>query len=241
MIPKIIHYCWFGGKVKPESVLKCIESWKIHLPDYEIKEWNEANFPIGDWRYAKEAYLLKKYAFVSDVCRLYALDKEGGIYLDTDVEVLKSFDPFLKHDSFIGEEVSNYIGTAVIGASKECPWIKELLSQYRNRHFIQLNGQIDVTTNVIVTTDYLRNINVSESKPEIYPIEYFCANDWTAKKLCVTVKTICIHHYDGSWADNDKSCQKEKISRYKIYKYLTKNLLIRIKVSLSLFFKNSRR
>ena len=104
MIPKIIHYCWFGGGDKPELAVKCIESWKKYLSDYEIKEWNEENFDITQNQYVREAYENRKFAFVTDYVRLYAIYTEGGVYMDTDVEVIGSYDLFLHHHAFSGFE-----------------------------------------------------------------------------------------------------------------------------------------
>lgn len=128
MIPKIIHYCWFGRKEKPLSVLKYIETWKRHFPDYDIKEWNENNFDVYQLSFTKEAYFAKKYAFVSDVCRLYALYTEGGIYFDTDIIALKRFpEDILSHKAFAGFEHEIYIGTGIIGSEKNNVIIKQLL------------------------------------------------------------------------------------------------------------------
>ena len=146
-IPKKIHYCWFGNNELPEEQKKYIETWKKHCPDYEIKEWNEKNFDINSNKYVKEAYEAKKFAFVSDYVRLHALYNEGGIYMDTDIEVLKSFDVFLKHTAFIGFEDLKHIGTGVIGAEKGNKWIRLLLKDYDNISFYTKNGEIDLTTN----------------------------------------------------------------------------------------------
>ena len=115
-IPKIIHYCWFGGKEKPKQVKKCIESWKKHLSDYQIIEWSEKNFDVNQFQYTKDAYAAKKYAFVSDVARVKALLEYGGIYFDTDVEVFKSFDDILDTKCLLGFEEGNYIATSMMGA-----------------------------------------------------------------------------------------------------------------------------
>ena len=127
MIPKKIHYCWFGRNPLPESAQKCIASWRKYLPDYEIKEWNEDNFDINVNLYVKQAYESRKFAFVTDYVRLYALASEGGVYMDTDVEVLKTFDPFLHHHAFSGFENNNYVPTGMMASEKNGKWVTELL------------------------------------------------------------------------------------------------------------------
>lgn len=135
MIPKVIHYCWFGKKPLPELALKCIESWKKYCPDYEIKEWNEESFDINMYIYARQAYDAKKWAFVSDVARLYVLYQEGGIYMDTDVELLKSIDCFLENDAFSGFEDKKSVPTGIMGAVKNNNVIKEFLDEYNEAFF----------------------------------------------------------------------------------------------------------
>ena len=136
-IPKIIHYCWFGGgAISPEN-RKCMESWEKYCPDYKIIEWNEQNFDISKNRYVQQAYEAKKYAFVSDYARLAVVYEYGGIYLDSDVEVLKSFDPLLDLPYFVGAENAGTIEAAIIGAEKGCDWIKACLDYYKGRNFIQ--------------------------------------------------------------------------------------------------------
>ena len=124
MIPKIIHYCWFGGNPLPPLALKCIESWKKYCPDYEIKIWDESNFDININKYATEAYEAKKWAFVSDVARLWVLYNYGGIYMDTDLEVIKPLDEFLYHKAFSGFEDEVNIPTGIIASEKNNNWIK---------------------------------------------------------------------------------------------------------------------
>lgn len=205
MIPKVIHFCWFGGSDIPDDILSYIATWRKQLPDYQIKKWDETNFPYECWDYTKEAYMTKKYAFVSDVCRLYALYHEGGIYLDTDVEVIKSFDPFLNNKSFIGLEPLDYVGTAVIGAECGCQWIKEALALYKNEKFILKNGNLNIWPNVQRLTKFLKIIPDKIVTPIIFPIDYFCANDWQTHEIKKTINTVCIHHYGSSWTDNDNS------------------------------------
>ena len=154
---QIIHYCWFGGKEKPEIVKRCINSWKKHLAEYEIIEWNENNFDINCNSYVREAYESGKFAFVSDYVRVHALYNFGGIYLDTDVEVFKSFNDILHHDSFWGFEQENYIATSTIGAAKGNKLIKMFLDSYKEKSFIKEDGTYDDLTNVaIITRDYRR-------------------------------------------------------------------------------------
>ena len=154
-IPRIIHYCWFGGKEKPEIVKRCIKSWKDILVDYEIKEWNESNFDINSNLFVKQAYEAGKFAFVSDFVRVNALYNYGGIYLDTDVEVFKSFDDLLDNDSFWGFEEKNYIATSTIGCKKGNKLIKEFLSKYDDKKFIFENGQENLETNVSIVSEII--------------------------------------------------------------------------------------
>lgn len=197
MIPKIIHYCWFGKGDKPESVLKCIDTWKLHLPDYKIKEWNESNFDITILPYTLEAYEAKKYAFVSDVCRIYCLLKEGGIYLDTDVEVLKSFDAFLKNDSFIGWETKNRLGTAVIGSTKNAKWLADFYGIYKDLAFKKKSNSYDIMPNTTRITNFLKKYD--GVLPQIYPLDFFCAKNYKTKKITITENTVCVHNFAESW------------------------------------------
>ena len=206
MIPKIIHYCWFGGNEKNPEILECIASWKKYLPDYEIKEWSEKDLEKVDNAYVKEAYQAKKWAFVSDYFRLYALYHEGGIYFDTDVEVKKSFNEFLNLSFFIGSEKfgkSKHIGSAVIGAEKNSPVIQKMLSVYNDIHFIKKDGSFDTTPNTIRLIDPLKQCGFKEvytdttpicldDKNIIYPITYFSQED---------EKSYAVHHFAGSWHD----------------------------------------
>ena len=155
MIPKIIHYCWFGGKPKPELAEKCIESWQRMCPDYEIREWNEEKFDINSNRYVKEAYEAKKFAFVTDYVRLYAMYTEGGIYMDTDVMVLKPLDEYLKHEAFSGFESKKKIPTGIMAAEKGHHLFGELLKYYDTARFLKDDGTLDMTTNVEIITNML--------------------------------------------------------------------------------------
>lgn len=223
-IPKIIHYCWFGKNDKPEIVKKCIESWKNTLSDYKIIEWNEENFDININQYVKEAYENKKYAFVSDYARVYALYNIGGIYLDTDVEVFKSLDDFLDEDSFWGFEEKNYIATSTIGAKKENKLIKEFLDFYENKSYNETKEQTDTSTNVQIVTKIMQNIGfkMDGSKQtickigSIYPQEYFSPYDYINFIDKSNDNTYTIHHFYKSWIplkDKVKSSIKKILAK----------------------------
>ncbi len=206
-IPKVIHYCWFGRGEKNESIQKCIEGWRKKLPDYEIKEWNEENFDININNYVQEAYDKGKYAFVSDYVRLFALYNYGGIYLDTDVEVLKNFDKMLNLNAFIGFEDRELLSTATIGSKKNNIFIKEWLESYSGKKFI-VNGKAKEITNVRQVTNLLLLHGLSQNNKKqslyndnitIFPIEYFSPLKIGGKRPKVTSKTITIHWFDGSW------------------------------------------
>jgi mannosyltransferase OCH1-like enzyme len=207
MIPKVIHYCWFGGNPLPKDAKKCIESWKKHLPDYQIKEWNEENFDVSTLKYTQQAYDSKKFAFVTDYVRLYALYTEGGIYMDTDVEVLRSFDRFLNHNAFSGFESDGNVPTGMMAAEKDSIWAKELLDDYNYREFIAKDGTMDMTTNTTVITNYMVGKglvlnNTYQDFPNLvtmYPSEYFCPKDHGTGQIHLTQNSHCIHHFAGSW------------------------------------------
>lgn len=223
-IPKIIHYCWFGNNPLPTSALEYIKTWKYHMPDYDIIEWNESNFDLNSNPYVKEAYENKKWAFVTDYVRLYALKKYGGIYFDTDVEVLKNFDKFLNCDAFIGFENDSQLSTAIIGSKKDGKWISTILNNYNNRHFILKNGDFDYTTNVVVITNITKsmfefkenNINQFFKDLSIYSKDYFSPKDALTCKLELTNNSFCIHHFSATWI---KHSAKVKL---KIYRFINK-------------------
>ena len=218
MIPKKIHYCWFGGNPLPEDAKKYIESWKKYCPDYEIIEWNESNFDINSNIYVKEAYESKKWAFVTDYVRLYAMYNYGGIYMDTDVEVLKPLDPFLKHEAFSGFETSDYIPTGIMACKKHFDLFKELLDYYNDRHFILKNGQFDTTTNVITITNICKKYGLKPNNTyqevrgfALYPNDYFCPKSHVTGEIKTTDNTVTIHHFAGSWlTERDKKNVKRQ-------------------------------
>lgn len=206
MIPKIIHYCWFGRGPKPELALKCIESWKRWCPDYEIVEWNEDNFDIDSNKYVKEAYETKKYAFVTDYVRLYAMYTVGGIYMDTDVMVLKSLDVYLKHDAFSGFETKNKISTGIMASIKGQIIIGNLMKYYEDVSFINVDGTLNLTTNVeIITNMMLPKGFIPNGKFQvidgfaIYPQNVFCPDHKKLNDVKYMKETATIHYFAGSW------------------------------------------
>ncbi|MFC0560069.1 glycosyltransferase family 32 protein [Halalkalibacter alkalisediminis] len=206
-IPKVIHYCWFGGKEKPAIVTRCIDSWKNYLNDYQIKEWNEKSFDVTCNPYVKEAYESKKFAFVSDYVRVHALYNEGGIYLDTDVEVFKSFDDLLHHDSFWGFEQENFIATSTIGAAKGNKLIKTFLDHYQDKNFIKQDGSFDELTNVAIITEILKNSGLVKNGEyqelaglgSFYPQTYFSPYDYINCRKFITKNSYTMHYFYKSW------------------------------------------
>lgn len=202
-----------------ETVAHCVNSWHTFMPDYEYVLWNEDNFDLDSNRYAKEAYQNKKYAFVSDYVRLYALYNYGGIYFDTDVEVFKPFDDLLDNKAFAGFEGSKImpLGTCVLASEKGGDWVKEQLDYYQNRRFVSDNGELDMTTNVRFITEKMKEHGFVQNGKEqfykdlhVYPIEFFCPRRTTGEYFR-TANTYCDHLGIGSWAENDN--WKERVRK----------------------------
>lgn len=212
MIPKKIHYCWLSNDPMPQQLQKCVDSWKKILPDYEIVKWDLNRFPLGKSLWVKQAFESKKYAFAADYIRLYALATEGGIYLDSDVEVLKSFDNLLEHPYFVCKENSPQgLEAATIGAEPGIPWIVDCLSSYEGKAFFNADGSANtmvlprVLKETIEKQFHINYINsVSEfgyDKDSVYvlPSDYFSPKNYVTKKLVVTPRTYSIHHFAGTW------------------------------------------
>lgn len=227
MVPKVIHYCWFGEKPKPDDAIRCIESWKQKCPGYEIKEWNENNFDVNLCKYVRQAYEAKKWAFVSDYARFWILYNFGGLYFDTDVEIIKPIDDLLGCDGFMGVEkgrtmVAPGLGIGFVKGNSICREIKEY---YERSEYISDDGSVnpkivlDFATEVIKTHGYreedCNDIQMVEGV-KIYPAEYFCPIDYLTGVLEKTDKTYSIHWYSGTWISEEQRRVLEfekKISR----------------------------
>lgn len=228
MIPKIIHYCWFGGGKKPQNIEKYIRTWVENCPDYEIKEWNESNFNVCENEYCKAAYQAKKWAFVSDYARLKVLLEYGGIYLDTDVEVIKSFDNLLNYDAFMGFESDKRVGSGTIGAKQNAQIIKDFIKVYDERSFYKEAGIMDLTPNVEFVTDILKKKYklVLNGKKQILvndililPMESFMAKDYWTGWILMDENTYAVHHYAASWINDEDRLRVER-ERVYIRKYI---------------------
>ena len=197
MIPKVVHYCWFGGNQLPDDAKKCIESWRKFFPEYEIKEWNECNFDVNCCDYVKEAYAAKKWAFVSDYARFWILYHEGGLYFDTDVEVIKDMSDIIAKGAFMGCETDNKCAPGL-------GLYKEILDYYEKIHFfIEGNTTETVVTHtskILKSHGWVGNGEIEQIEGvTIYPPEYFCPMDYKTGKLDITPNTRSIHWYTASW------------------------------------------
>lgn len=203
MIPKIIHYCWFGREEKSKLAKKCIESWKKYCPDYEIIEWNEDNFDIDTNPYTKMCYEGKKYAFLADYLRLVVLEKHGGLYFDTDVEVVKPFDDLLSYRAFFGFETNEYVNTGEgFGAEAHHPIVQQMLQEYEKF----LDGQHGVKGCPLLNTEALLRFGLKQNGQRqeiasavIFPSDYFNPYDDPTGVLTKTENTYSIHWYGKSW------------------------------------------
>lgn len=229
MIPKIIHYCWFGGNPLPELAQRCIESWKKFLPDCEIIEWNEVNYDVRKIPYIAEAYDEKKYAFVSDYARFDILYEHGGIYFDTDVEVIRDMSPILERGAFAGVE-SHGNGAALnaglgISSPAASPIFAEILESYKVEHFRNEDGSLNLKTVVARVSEIFEKYGLTDKNEiqevagvMVYPPEYFCPKDYYTHRLKITNNTYCIHHFDGSWVDDfGKKYAKVKVNLCRIF------------------------
>lgn len=205
MTPKIIHYCWFGGNPLPDDAKKCIGSWKKFFPEYEIKEWNERNFDVNCCDYVKEAYAAKKWAFVSDYARFWILYHEGGLYFDTDVEVIKDMSNIIAQGAFMGCETDDKCNPGLgLGANPSLGLYKEILDYYEKIHFLIEGNTTETvvthTSKILKSHGWVGNGEIEQIEGvTIYPPEYFCPMDYKTGKLNITPNTQSIHWYTASW------------------------------------------
>lgn len=244
MIPKIIHYCWFGRNPLPSMAKRCIDSWRKYFPEYEIKEWNEDNFDVNIIPYTKEAYAAKKYAFVSDYARFWILYNYGGLYFDTDVEVIHDMQHIINKGSFMGfeqpsEEIKRKNGGYSVnpglglGVNPGLGLYKEFLDYYKCIYFLGTDGKPNPVTIVKHTTDILKSKGLKPNNELqqiegvwIYPWDVFCPQSFYTKKMHISPNTVSIHLYSDSW-NTPYNKFKKIVIRY-IGKSLT-NLIVRVK------------
>ncbi len=221
MIPKVIHYCWFGGQPKPRLAKKCFKSWKKYCAEYEIIEWNEDNFDISACPlYVRQAYEQKKWAFVTDYVRLKIVYDYGGIYLDTDVELLKPLDDLLCHNAYFGFEGGEYINTGLgFGAEKGTSILNEIMDDYHEIPYVKADGTSDDTTCPKRNTEVFlrRGLQRDDSQQTleggicILPTEYLCPKDWKSGTIKVTAETYSIHHASASWYTSEMKKKRAKV------------------------------
>lgn len=216
-IPKIIHYCWLSGSAYPQLVQDCMESWKKFCPDYEIVLWDMNKFDVHSVKWVEQAVQQKKWAFAADYIRLYALYNYGGIYLDSDYELLKPLDPYLTYGGVLSAESKHSICMAMMAVEPKCPWIKEMLDEYENVDFVDSSGKMDIVPNSKKAQAYLEkkyNYSWANEKQQlsedlvIFPEEIFSPLNCFTGVLNVTKNTVGIHHYDNMWKSKKDKLKK---------------------------------
>lgn len=227
MIPKVIHYCWFGKNEIPSEIKEYIKTWRNKLPDYQIKLWNEENFDVNENKFTKQAYENKKYAFVSDYVRLYVLKKFGGIYLDTDQEIIKDITPLLKNRLVLGFDDGDAIISCFIASEPNHPAINNILNLYDSMGFINKNGSFNMIPNTIWMQNLLKKeydlklngkVQLLREDIIVYPEDYFHAKSLITGKLNITSNTYGIHHHTLLWVSK----------KTLIIKFIRQNILIPI-------------
>ena len=238
-IPKVIHYCWFGNGELPRLTQKCIKSWGKYCPDFEIICWNENNFDLTKNRYMKEAYEAGKWAFVSDVARLLLVYEHGGIYLDTDVELIRPIDDLLSDEGFMGFDEKGIVATGLgFGAEAGNKIIGEFLRDYDDLPFVLPDGSYDLTPCPDRNTEALKRLGMDTSNTDqvfmgtrFLPREYLCPMDYYTGKKTITKNTYSIHHYSASWtsAVTKRTTRIKRIIGVKMYDKLYGKFLHKFK------------
>lgn len=239
MLPKKIHYCWFGGGNKSELINRCISSWKQLCPNCEIVEWNESNYDVTKNKYMYQAFQAKRWGFVSDYARLDIIYEHGGIYLDTDVEIIRDITELINGDGFLGfEKTPNEKDDMVcvntgegFGAKPKDETIKALRDVYDTLEFFLPDGKQNLTTCPYYNTAVLKEMGLKQANEKqvignltVYPVEYFCPLDWKTRKCVITSNTYSIHHFDASWL-SAKEKRKRKCERVADYIVHIPNLI----------------
>ena len=208
MIPKVIHYCWFGGAPLPKKEQKCMESWKQFAPDYKIVRWDESNYDVHKNQYMGDAYDRKKWGFVPDYARFDIVYTHGGIYLDTDVELVKPLDELLTNKAYMGFESGEWINGGIgFGAEAGSPLIQGLRDMYDDLVFVDEQGELNLTPSPHYITRFLmthglrqdNTMQVLDGEMTIYPTDYFAPKDYLTGKIDMTANTISIHQYSATW------------------------------------------
>lgn len=199
MIPKIIHYCWLSNDPIPEKLQEYMKSWKEKLPDYEFKLWNFDCFDINSSQWVKEAFEAKKYAFAADYIRLYAVYNYGGIYMDMDVEVIKSFNPLLNNDYLLGYENQIGIEAGIFGASPKADWVKLILDYYENKSFYREDDTQNTTPLPKIIFKILKANKLLNKHIHPFSPDYLTAKSYKTGQIHTTSNTYTIHHFAGSW------------------------------------------
>jgi len=230
MIPKILHLCWLSGDEYSPLIAKCIQSWKEKCPDYEVRIWNTKNFDISSSAWVSEAFNKKKYAFAADYIRLWAVYNYGGIYLDSDVEVIKTFDDLLHLNSFMGFALDGNYEPAIFGAIPKQEWLQKCLCHYNNRHFIKTDGTLDMLTLPYVIKPILKKeygmepknlrdkINfVADANIKLFPYDFFSPD---IINMRITLNTYTVHHFTGYWGTPAYKFRK------RVFRFIAKNKLM---------------
>lgn len=225
IIPKKIHYCWFGRGTKSEAVLKCIESWKKFCQDYEIIEWNEDNYDVDKINFTKQAYEKKAWAFVSDYARLDIVNQYGGIYMDTDVELIKKLDDFLGYEMYAGFESCEYVNYGLgFGSIAAHPYLREQMEIYENMNYISEDGSVNRVNCPLIQTKVLKRHGLKEMETGkiqilehacIFPTEYFSPKSFQTGEITCTDNTVSIHHFAMSWISDEQKYYAEREQKLK--------------------------
>ena len=230
-IPKKIHYCWLGRNPKPQSVLDCIESWKKYCPDYEIIEWNEDNLDISSHLYSKQAYEAKAWAFATDYFRLWIVYTYGGIYLDTDVQVIRPLDPLLENRAFMGFESEEAIASGLgFGAEPGSEFLAENMKVYESLEYLNADGTYNRLPAPVYTTELAKRHGLTRDSGKIqhvldltcYPREYFAPKDYFTGLLHRTPNTYSIHHYSATWYTEEEQLRRTRDLRVARLRHLTR-------------------